>query len=57
MLRIAKYLGNAGSYTAARDLVRQVLQAQEASLGTGHAGPMTARADLASWTRQAEETG
>ena len=53
MFRIAQCLGNAGSYAAARDLVRQVLQARERHLGTEHLDTLTARAELSFWTGRA----
>ena len=53
MFRTARYLGNAGSYAAAPDLMRQVLQAREAGLGAEHLDTLSARADLAYWTGSA----
>ena len=53
MFRVVLYLGYLGSYAAARDLVPQVLQAREASLGAEHLGTLTARATLAFWTGMA----
>ena len=53
MARIASYLGSSGSYAAARDLQRRVLDARERVLGPEHTGTLNARANLASWTGQA----
>ena len=53
MARIANYLGSSGSYAAARDLQRRVLDARERVLGPEHPGTLTARAKLARWTGQA----
>ena len=53
MARIASYLGSSGSYAAARDLQRRVLDARERVLGPEHPDTLNARANLASWTGQA----
>ena len=53
MARIASYLGSSGSYAAARDLQRRILDARERILGPEHRDTLTARADLAAWTGQA----
>ena len=53
MERIASYLGNSGSYAAARDLQRRVLDAREQMLGTEHPDNLTARRNLAYWTGKA----
>jgi hypothetical protein len=53
MARIAGYLGSSGSYAAARDLQRRVLDARERVLGPEHPSTLNASADLASWTGQA----
>jgi Tetratricopeptide repeat len=55
MSRIARYLGCAGSYHAARDLYGQIAEAHEASPGYGAEDPetLTARTSLAFWTGQA----
>ena len=53
MARIADYLGYSGSYAAARDLQRRVLDARERVLGPEHPDTLTARANLARWTGQA----
>jgi hypothetical protein len=50
MARIANYLGSSGSYAAARDLLRRVLDARERALGLDHPDTLTAWHDLASWT-------
>jgi hypothetical protein len=53
MFRIAQYLGFAGSYAAARDLIQLVFQVRETSLGTEHHETLLAQADLAYWTGMA----
>ncbi len=53
MVRIASYLGWSGSYAAARDLQRRVLDARERVLGPEHPRTLTILADLASWTGHA----
>ena len=53
MARIANYLGSSGSYAAARDLQRRVLDAREQVLGPEHPDTLTARHNLACWTGQA----
>jgi RecA/RadA recombinase len=53
MARIADYLGATGSYAAARDLQRRVLNAREQVLGPEHPDTLTARANLAVRTGQA----
>jgi hypothetical protein len=55
MSRIARYLGSAGSYQAARDLSAQIAGASETSLAYGpdHPHTLAARASLAQWTGQA----
>ena len=50
MARIASYLGSSGSYAAARDLQRRVLDARERVLGPEHPDTLAARANLARWT-------
>jgi hypothetical protein len=50
MARIANYLGRSGSYVAARDLLRKVVEARERVLGPEHPGTLTARHELARWT-------
>jgi hypothetical protein len=52
MFTAAQYLGNIGSYAAARDLARQVFQARE-SRGAEQLGTLMARAELACWTGEA----
>ena len=44
MARIANYLGSSGSYAAARDLQRRVLDARERVLGPEHPDTLAARA-------------
>ena len=51
--RIANYLGSSGSYAAARDLQRKVLDARQPILGPDHPDTLTACADLARWTGKA----
>ena len=53
MFKVAQYLGIIGNYTAARDLLQQLLQARETELGTEHSGTLAARAELAYWTGEA----
>ena len=53
MARIANYLGSSGSYAAARDLQRRVLDARERVLGPEHPDTLAARSELARWTGQA----
>jgi hypothetical protein len=53
MERIAGYLGNSGSYAAARDLQQTVLGAREQTLDPKHPDTLTARHNLAHWTGQA----
>jgi hypothetical protein len=53
MARIASYLGWSGSYAAAEDLQRRVLDARERVLGPEHPDALTARHVLAYWTREA----
>jgi Tetratricopeptide repeat len=50
MTQIARYLGVSGSYTAARNLLRRVLAAQERVLGPNHPSTLANRHDLAYWT-------
>jgi hypothetical protein len=51
--RIASYLGNSGSYAAARDLQRRMLDAREQTLSPEHPDILTARQNLARWTGRA----
>jgi hypothetical protein len=53
MAQIANYLGFSGSYAAARDLQRRVVEARERVLGPKHPQTLDARGDLAHWTGQA----
>lgn len=53
MERVASYLGNSGSYAAARDLQRGVVRALEQMLSPEHPDTLTARRDLARWTGRA----
>jgi hypothetical protein len=53
MARIASYLGSSGSYAAARDLQRRILDARERVLGPEHPDTLAARHELARWTGQA----
>src|SRR6266851_5425852 len=48
--RIANYVGESGSYAAARDLERRIADAVERVLGAEHPDTLTARARLAYWT-------
>jgi len=53
MARIADYLGSSGSYVAARDLQRRVVDAHERVLGPEHPDTLTTRNSLGYWTGQA----
>jgi hypothetical protein len=55
MFSMAQYLGYNGRYAAARDLVQQVFEARQTSLGTEHPGTLFARGDLAFWIGQTED--
>jgi hypothetical protein len=55
MFRMAQYLGYNGRYAAARDLIQQVFEARETSLGADHPDTLFARADLAFWVGQADD--
>jgi hypothetical protein len=48
--RIANYLGSSGSYAAARDLERRIVDARQRVLGPEHPNTLAARHDLAHWT-------
>ena len=52
---IARYLGFSGSYTAARDLSRQIADgyAEDEAYGPEHPKTLAARRDLAGWTGRA----
>ena len=51
--RIANYLGESGSYAAARDLERKIADAVERVLGAEHPDALIARGNLARWTGRA----
>jgi len=53
MARMADYLGRSGSYTAAQELHRRVVEARERILGSEHPNTLAARAGLAFWTGRA----
>ena len=53
LARIASYVGQSGSYLAARDLARPVLAARESNDGPDHPGTLEARKNVAYWTGQA----
>lgn len=53
MARIANYVGESGSYDAARDLEGKIADAVERVLGAEHPDTLRARRDLAFWTGQA----
>jgi Tetratricopeptide repeat len=53
MARVATYLGASGSFAAARDLQRRVLDARERVLGAEHLHTLAARYGLAYWTGRA----
>jgi Tetratricopeptide repeat len=48
--RIANYLGQSGSYAAARDLERKIADAVERVLGAEHPDTLRCRGNLAAWT-------
>jgi hypothetical protein len=50
MARIANYLGRSGSYAAARNVQRRVVEARERVLGPEHPRTLTTRHELARWT-------
>jgi hypothetical protein len=54
--RIANYLGESGSYAAARDLQRRVADAREMLRGGEHPGALDARSSVAYWTRLAGDS-
>ena len=51
--RIANYLGRSGSYAAARDLQRRMVEARERVLGPEHPRTLGTRGNLARWTGEA----
>jgi hypothetical protein len=53
MARMASYLGYSGSYVAARDLYKRVLNARMEALGAEHLDTLTARGNVAFWTGEA----
>ena len=55
MFRIAQYLGDSGSYPAARDLFQVIADArgEDDAYGTEHPDTLTDRANLARWTGRA----
>jgi len=53
MARLAKYLGERGSYASARELQQRVLDALAQSLGAEHADTLSARNYLGHWIGQA----
>jgi hypothetical protein len=54
MWKIAQYIGNSGSYTAARDLFQLIADAPvEDAYGAEHPDTLAARANLAYWTGEA----
>ncbi len=57
MARIARYLGLSGSYAAARDLQRRVLDARVRVLGPDHQSTLTAWHELAYWAGAAGDPG
>ena len=50
MERVSSYLGHSGSYAAARDHEREVVEARVGDLGPEHPDTLTARDNLAFWT-------
>jgi hypothetical protein len=53
MARMANYLGRSGSYAAARNLQRKVVEARERVPGLEHPRTLDARSNLARWTGEA----
>jgi tetratricopeptide (TPR) repeat protein len=53
MARLANYLGDRGSYAAALELQKRVLDTRERVLGPEHPDTLTARHNLARWTGEA----
>ena len=53
MARMANYLGRSGSYAAARNLQRKVVEARERVPGPEHPRTLDARSNLARWTGEA----
>ena len=53
MARMASYLGRSGSYAAARNLQRTVVEARERVPGLEHPRTLDARSNLARWTGEA----
>jgi hypothetical protein len=53
MYQLVRYLGHSGSYAAARDLVRQVLAADQDEYGAEHPDTLADRAEFAYWTGEA----
>jgi Tetratricopeptide repeat len=53
MARLATYLGASGSYAAARDLQRKILNARGRGLGAQHPDTLAARHELGRWTGEA----
>lgn len=56
MARIANYLGESGSYSAARDLQRQVADARDRLRGADHPATLDAKSSLGYWTRFAGDS-
>ena len=57
MARVASYLGYSGSFAAARDLCRMVLEVREQLSGPEHPDTKAALADLAHWTGESGDPG
>ena len=57
MARMANYLGRSGSYAAARNLQRKVVEARERVPGLEHPRTLDARSNLARWTGEAGDPG
>ena len=53
LARIVNYVGESGSYAAARDLERRIADAVERVLGAEHPDTLIARGNLARWTGEA----
>ena len=53
MTRIANYLGESGSYAAARDLQRKIAEAHDRASGPEHPHTLSTRANLARFTAEA----
>jgi hypothetical protein len=53
IVQIASYLGHSGNYVAARDLMRDVVDARDRAEGAEHPSTLIARSNLAHWSGEA----